>query len=246
MFKLLDKLGTGDISDVYRAQVQDQVCVLKIARNGRSKRLLAKEREILEQLLERDSADRYCHYVPRPLPGLGWSLGCATAFQWRQGLVAADQALRQEPSTLEFHDLARIFDRLLQTLGYVHRAGWIHGAVLPPHLLLDPANQSLQLIGWIHAEQRGTPLRVVAARYKADYPPECIQRRGASPTTDIFLAAKSIVMLAGGHRPFDTIPSHLPSQFRQFLTACMLESPRMRPQDAWQLQHELADLLGFP
>ena len=36
----------------------------------------------------------------------------------------------------------------------------------------------------------------------------------------------------------------LPAPLRAFARGCMLANPRQRPHDAWQLLHELDELLG--
>ena len=172
-----------------------------------------------------------------------WGDRRATVFPWREEFVSADQVLRDE-GPYDSYELGWIFDSLLEALGYVHRAGWTHGAVLPPHILLDRTNQRLLLLGWIHAERQAAPLRVVARRFKDWYPLECQRRRTATPATDIYLAAKCMVMLAGGTPPFDHVPPQLPVEMRRLMAACLLESQRMRPQDAWQLRQEIADSCG--
>jgi hypothetical protein len=134
-----------------------------------------------------------------------------------------------------------MFKRMLAALGYAHRQGWINGAVLPPHLLFHAENHGLHLGGWIHAVRPGEPLTVVPAGFKEWYPPEAKHR--AEPATDIYLAAKSIVYLAGGDPLHNAFPDHVPAPMRLFFQGCLLESPRMRPADAWGLHEEFDELL---
>jgi len=60
---------------------------------------------------------------------------------------------------------------------------------------------------------------------------------------DIYLAAKSLVYLSGGNPLCNTIPERIPADIRRFVRGCLLESPDMRPQDAWELHDEFSRLL---
>ncbi|MCA9070766.1 MAG: hypothetical protein KDA84_17670, partial [Planctomycetaceae bacterium] len=121
--------------------------------------------------------------------------------------------------------------------------GWVHGAVLPPHLLFHAENHGLQLVGWIHAEKKDTALKVAPQRFKEWYPPECQKKHPTTPSVDIYLAAKSLIYLAGGDPVANQMPSQIPAKLQQFVKGCLLESPRMRSQDAWKVRQEFGDLL---
>jgi len=58
------------------------------------------------------------------------------------------------------------------------------------------------------------------------------------------------VSLAGGDPVSDRMPDSLPRAMGGFLRSCLLEGPRMRPDDAWGLLDEfdamLRDLYGAP
>jgi len=60
------------------------------------------------------------------------------------------------------------------------------------------------------------------------------------------MAAKVAQFLAGGNLP-GRQPGHLvpqlPAPIGRFLQACLLESPNMRPNDAWELHEEFSELL---
>ena len=48
---------------------------------------------------------------------------------------------------------------------------------------------------------------------------------------------------SGGDPTTNWMPEAVPQPMRRFLATCLLESPRMRPDNAWALQEEFADLL---
>ena len=136
-----------------------------------------------------------------------------------------------------------MFNRVLEVLGFVHHQGWIHGAVLPPHLLFHSANHGLQLIGWTHSQPLGHALQFAPRRYKSWYPAECHRRGGATPATDIHLAAQSMIWMAGGDPLTGFIPDHIPLALSLLLLRCREPSSWRRPQDAWTLHAEFRELL---
>jgi len=40
---------------------------------------------------------------------------------------------------------------MLEVLGWLHRAGWSHGAIVPPHLLVHARDHGVALVGWSRA-----------------------------------------------------------------------------------------------
>lgn len=86
----------------------------------------------------------------------------------------------------------------------------------------------------------GTP---TAADYRGWYPVEVQRRQPVGPATDLFLAARCVLYLAGGDPLTNRWSDHVPLQMQRFLNTCLLESARMRPDDAWALQDDFDRLL---
>src|SRR5437868_1532733 len=80
--------------------------------------------------------------------------------------------------------------------------------------------------------------RSLAPRYRDWYPPEVRKQQAAAPATDLFLAARCLVYLAGGDPVRDRMPDTVPAPLRRFVRACLLEGVGMRPDDIWKLQDE--------
>ena len=55
------------------------------------------------------------------------------------------------PAGLDPRDAAWMWRRLLVAIGAAHRAGVIHGAVLPEHVLIHPAEHGLVLVDWCYS-----------------------------------------------------------------------------------------------
>jgi hypothetical protein len=139
--------------------------------------------------------------------------------------------------------LAWVFKRLLAVLGFAHACDLVHGAVLPPHVMIHAENHGVQLLDWIHAVPIGGTLDFVPAAYRDWYPPEALDREPAGPATDIYLAAKCLIYLAGGDPVAERWPASVPDSMRRFIATCLYPAPRMRPQDAWKLHEEFDELL---
>ncbi|SDT79084.1 molecular chaperone DnaJ [Actinoplanes derwentensis] len=129
-------------------------------------------------------------------------------------------------------DVAWMWRRLLTALGWAHRAGVTHGAVLEEHVLIHPEQHGLVLVDWCYAGHR--PAAIVKARV-SDYPPEVRNDRLAGPATDIYMATGLMARLIG---------PRMPAEMRRFAAGCMYDAPRMRPQDAWALLGEFDELIN--
>ena len=151
------------------------------------------------------------------------------------GFVSLAEVRRRLRAGVDPRDAAWMWRRLLVALGAAHQAGVTHGAVLPEHVLIHPAEHGLVLVDWCYAGQDGLPLAAIVGRYRAWYPPEVLTRTPAGPGTDIWLATRCMTELIG---------ERLPAPLAAFARGCQLASPARRPQDAWQLLAELDDLLG--
>ncbi|WP_433478204.1 hypothetical protein ACQPZP_14905 [Spirillospora sp. CA-142024] len=131
--------------------------------------------------------------------------------------------------------------RLLVALGFAHRAGVLHGAVLPDHVLIHPEKHGLVLVDWCysvpgcyaHADPSGR-VPAMVGRYADRYPPEVPGRRPASPATDIFMATRCMTDLMGDKAP---------KAMRSFARGCTLPAQNRRPADAWRLLAEFDELL---
>lgn len=245
-------LAAGDVADVHFATAvtdpdtaAETYFVLKASRVRGGDRLLDAERQALERLRDAAKGTSYAPY----LPALAESFPAWKDFPRRVNVFAHElgfhtlEEVHQRHPALDGRHLAWIFNRLLTVLGFCHRQGIIHGAVLPGHVLLHAGNHGVQLVGWGQSGERGRPVSVLSTRYREWYPPEVLKRQPAGPATDLFLAARCLVYLAGGDPLRNTLPDAVPPSMRRFLGTCLLPGPGMRPDDAWALFDEFRELL---
>jgi len=230
-------IARGDIANLYRLRQG----LLKLARDPADNDLMRREAAALTHLYGAVDS-RLRAYFPslveaqrRQDPSSGVRRR-ANVIGWLAGFRSLAEVRLAFPLGVDPRDAAWMWRRLLVALGAAHRAGVIHGAVLPEHVLIHPAEHGLVLVDWCYSGQ-GPAHRVPAAvaRYRDWYPPEVLSGRPAGPDADIWLATRCMTSLTGGR---------LPSPMAAFAAGCTLASPRRRPDDAWRLLAEFDDLLG--
>jgi hypothetical protein len=230
-------VARGDIANLYLARPG----LLKIPRDPADNDLIEREAVALTLLHARGDA-RFLPYLPRLAggerqrdPGTG-AVRRVSILERLDGFVSLAEVRRAYPGGLDPRDAAWIWRRLLVGLGLAHRAGVIHGAVLPPHVMIHPGEHGLVLIDWCYsAWSPGHRIPAVVARYRDWYPPEVAARQEPGPATDIYLATRCMT---------DLMQAGAPRQLAAFAAGCELRQPSRRPQDAWRLLAELDDLLG--
>jgi hypothetical protein len=250
VYTLQHLVAVGDVAEVHLATVADDTSqtpyLLKISRVPEGPAHLDIERRRLTKLLAAAGETTYRNYLPALCESLvpmndrpaRWF----NAFRFETGFYSLEQVHEQHPA-LDGRHLAWIFKRLLTVLGFCQRQNIIHGAVLPCHAMLHAAGHGLQLVGWGQSVRAGERLRSVPARFRDWYPPEVQHGRCARPATDLFLAARCVVYLAGGDPVTNRMPEAVPLPMQRFLDSCLLESARMRPDDAWGLLDDFDELL---
>lgn len=167
-----------------------------------------------------------------------------------EGALSLAALLRLAPQGLAPADAAWIFNRLLAALGVAHSLGLVHGAVLPQHILIRPADHNALLIDWSACQPSGKPPRLIAKEHLALYPPEASAGHALSPASDLYMAARCMALLLGGVGPAPEPPAHIPAPLRRLLATCLIAAPHRRAHDAWQLLDDhhaiLRQLYGPP
>jgi hypothetical protein len=246
-YRLAARRHVGDIADLFDAGDERLV---KIPRDPSNNDLMEREARALRALAEYGDP-RFLPYVPRPVDTLRHR-DSATGALRRINVVASAAGLhsllevrRAYPDGLDPRDAAWIWRRLLVALGFAHRAGVVHGAVLPPHVLVQPAEHGLVLVDWCYsvsggkaaAAERlgpGQPIPALVPSFVDWYPAEVHRREPAGPGTDIAMAARCLTDLMG---------TRVPPPLAAFAAGCTLPARRQRPNDAWRLLAELDDVL---
>ncbi len=246
-YTIIKQLAPGDLADLHLAASDHVEYVLKISRPAAGNLLLAAEARRLKALASRNGDRCYREFIPQLVESflLPRAVGGrqVNVFTHRPGFFTLDAVRQRHPAGLDGRHLAWVFKRMLAILGFAHGCGFVHGAVLPPHVMIHAENHGLQLVDWIHAVPLGQRLDFVPTAYRDWFPPEALARGRVGPATDIYLAAKCLIYLGGGDPVAERWPATMPQPMRQFLETCLYPAPRMRPQDAWKLHEEFDALL---
>lgn len=248
-YALVRFLAAGDVADVYLTRPASDPTpaeipfILKATRHSAGNAVLHNEARVLRDLLVAAGDTTYRNYLPGPVESFTADDGArVNVLVHEPGLYTLEQVHEQHPA-LDGRHLAWIFNRLLTVLGFCHGRGIVHGAVLPAHVLIHAGDHGLRLVGWGQSAKCGQRLPAMSQRYRDWYPAEVQKQRPISPATDLFLAAKCMIYLAGGDPVRDRMPDAVPAELRRFFAACLLEGAAMRPNDAWQLMDEFNELL---
>jgi hypothetical protein len=227
----------GDVADLYDVGADR---LLKLPRHPADNDLLAREARALRTIAERGDP-RHLPYVPRlvdHLPVRDPATGAdrlVNVLATAPGLHSLDEVRRAYPDGLDPRHAAWMWRRLLVALGLAHRAGVVHGAVLPRHVLIEPDAHGLVLVDWCFAVVGDGTVPALVPGHEDWYPAEVTAKRPAGPGTDLALAARCMTWL---------MADRAPRELRAFAAGCQLPQLAARPDDAWRLLGELDEVLA--
>ncbi|MFD6681430.1 serine/threonine protein kinase [Micromonospora parva] len=227
---------SGDLADLY--DVGDDR-LLKLPRRPTDNDLMAREAHALHTIAERGDP-RYLPYVPRLVDEFRHRDGVTGAerrinvLATAPGLHTLDEVRRGYPDGLDARDVAWMWRRLLVVLGLAHRAGVVHGAVLPRHVLIEPDAHGVVLVDWCFSAPVGSTIPALVPGHEDWYPPEVVQKRQCAPGTDIWMATRCMTAL---------LNRHAPGELLTFAQGCRQRRLSDRPDDAWGLLRELDQVL---
>ncbi len=227
---------SGDLADLYDVG-SDRL--LKLPRDPSDNDLLAREQRALRRLAAQGDP-RWLPYVPRLVDSFAHRDAATgaerlvTVLATAPGLHSLVEVRRAYPDGLDGRDVAWMWRRLLVALGLAHRAGVVHGAVLPPHVLIEPDAHGVVLVDWCFSTEPDGVVPALVPDYQDWYPAEVTDRRPAGPGTDIAMAARCMTWLMGRRAPGELLA---------FAGGCQQRLLRARPDDAWRLLGELDEVL---
>lgn len=163
--RLLQRLGTGSHADVWLAERHGNArlrAVLKLQREPGD--TLAREADTLRALhrLQAPDSAYYALRLPQPL-GHGRATGAHDGPALALRAWPGFRGSLADVLTLHAHGLndprhvVWLWRRVLELLGYLHRAGWCHRDLRAEHWLIHPADHGVHLVGWGAARQHADP-----------------------------------------------------------------------------------------
>jgi hypothetical protein len=237
---------SGEIADLYLSGKE----LVKIARASEDEDLMQAEQQNLKKLrsfiASRNSASSWLRTFPE----------IHQSFRVKQADLRRANVLGDEPYYLSAEEIvakmgrvdartiAWMAKRILGLLEWTSHAGIVHGAITPDHLLFFPDNtneqkrdarkHSVYLVDWCYSVPTGQRLKAYNAPYGVFYPPEVMAKQPVSVQTDLYMATKSLIYLAGGDVGRNRFPSDFPPAIANHLHKCLADIPENRVRDASQ------------
>ena len=208
-YRVLDRIGVGSRCVVYRCHLLGGgEGTFKVARDPVSNAAVAREAEALRHLSAADPDGRFTPFVPTVLESFGYVGGPrepprhanvlrlhADVRSPADDLYTLAELKAAYPAGVDARDVAWIWRRLLTAVGFAHTHGVAHGAVLPVHVLIDPVDHKLVLIGWSSATLPGRPTPTAPPAVPAAYRSWVAAEPHRSRLADLRLAARCMADL---------------------------------------------------
>ena len=244
----------GDLCHLYPSHAASQRVLLKIVQHSRNNDLAQAEARTLYQLDQALRGEPLRAHFPTLVESFllrdsdGISRQTNVLCRESDTVTLAD-IIAAYPNGIHPADMAWMLNRLLAALAVAHSQGLVHGAVLPPHLLLRPADHNGVLLDWCYSVEIGRPIKAISPPYRAWYPPELLAKQPATPASDLFLAARCMVAMLGGRVAGQENgivwgKTAVPRPITALLQSCLIPAPHRRPDNGWELFEAFRSILG--
>jgi len=211
-YALLGRIAQGESTDVFLARRDGRLTervLIKFLRTDGDEDLLENERRVLE-FLEKSRFQGSQYFVPQ-LPqridsglarlGKNGSEGNrrASVIRWRSGFVhSMNDVFATHSSGIVPEASVWMWKRMLELLGWIHKSGFVHGAILPQHTLIHARDHGVVFAGWSAAAAIGKPILAVNPQMREYYPDSVLQGAPASPRMDLAMSARVLLKALGG------------------------------------------------
>ncbi|OGL95649.1 hypothetical protein A2348_03470 [Candidatus Uhrbacteria bacterium RIFOXYB12_FULL_58_10] len=225
-YLLAGRIAQGDTSDVYLARTDDamplHVIVKALVTDDRD--LLRHEVANLKTLATADvsGSELFKSTVPeyvmegvmRRPDGSEWPV---VAYRYRHGFDwSLADVMGEYPEGVDVETMVWMANRLFLNMDWFHAVGLVHGALIPPHLVIHARDHSMVQVGWGMAVRPGQKLVGISEAYAAYYPEEALAGR-VNELTDFAMAARSLIAVVGGNPATGQLPSHVPEPVGEML-----------------------------
>ncbi len=244
-YELTEKLYSGDLSDLYLGKQKFIENVVKIARNPRNNDLLVNEANVLNAI-KRGPAKEFKSLKHIPVILDSFQIldkkiyKQVNVLKYDKDFISLEQVIEKFPNGIDIRDAAWMFNRLLAALITIHQSGYVHGAVLPCHVLINPKNHDGILIDYSYSCKIGEKLKAIVPKYKGKYPIE-VGSKPVTVATDIYMAAKILQYLVFGKLCW--VPNKIPKPISNFIKSILIVNPLYRPNDSFEVFKEFGGIL---
>jgi hypothetical protein len=246
------QFSTGDIADIHVSSIESSRhkmgFILKVARTANDNDLMRAEMVALTKLQARLPKANWADCVPTVVDNFVLDVGDRPYHQVNvlknfTGFIDGEEIRKRAPKGVDARTIAWMWKRLLVLLEWTHKIGYLHGAVLPPHVMFFPDNtndvqkdvrkHSIRLVDWCYSIELASRTRLSAwvPRYEKFYAPEILRKEKLGPYTDLYMGAMTMLYLAGQFDPAaKKLSVTLPKEMANSFVQCVQEKPEKRPQ----------------
>ncbi len=247
----------GDFSFIYRgtARVTGDRVIVKIAQEPTANVSLETEAEILRRFGDKSSKNQLkdlASFVPSFVESFvvteaGGYQRRVTVLTEKSGYISLADIIKAYPDGLDPRDAVWICRRVLGQVLAALKAGVVHTAIVPDHILVHPISHDPLHIGWTHALQHPTKSgRLVTQyidRYQAWYPDEVRRHETPDHRTDLYMAGKTMIALLGGDVRTNKLPSAIPIKLAEHIRRSVTQERARRPDEVWKYFDEFGHIV---
>jgi hypothetical protein len=247
-------IAHGDFSDVYtgqRARWPTELVLLKFLRDHKDIDLFENEWDAIQALHGSDApgADEFTTLIPQPIIQGDISSGSqkgkrVSIFRWIGGFHhTLDEVIQAYPKGIPPRASIWMWRRILEVLTFIHASGMIHGAVLPPHLLVQENEHGMRLVGYSCCGRTGKKVRAISKGFESFYPQEKCSKLKLSKQLDLAMSARCIATALGGDPESGSLPKEVPALLAKIVQRVAQIKPTGAPgEDAWNIREELGEM----
>lgn len=258
-YKVHEEYRTGEVADLFLGEDgKGQKCLLKIVRQPSDNDLLDFEARTLTELhrLTGTKARVFQKYLPKLYDSFSLveggrhrrvnvldiaepEAGYVRKLKEKKGVDAPRDyyslaEIRDAyPDGIDARDVAWMIRRAFEGVGWVHEQGFVHGAMLPEHVLVHPLEHGARIVGWSYAVKKGQKLTAISAARKKMYPPSVLRREPATAAIDVQMIGECAVFLCSGKN------GNVPKEVALFFDKCRAGEIL----DGWSAYHAYNEVL---
>lgn len=192
----------GDLADIIPVTfgVPERPGIVKIARSQKDRDLMQAEVAAIKAITEPDDVRRI--FVPERVESFFIKIAgkshAAIAYTWpHDGYTASDwwsiaELRKSLVNGVQPRDVAWIARRLFVALSLVADRDYVHGNITPKHVLVQPEQHGLMLVGWAGASKIGENARIISPDERYAYPPSFADDKTLMTEHDLAMACNTL------------------------------------------------------
>lgn len=263
VYEVVEEYRTGEVADLFVAETGGKRCLLKIVRQPSDNDMLDNEARVLAEL-HRQSGDKakvFRKYLPKLVGSFDLvqdrchrrvnvldlaepEAEYVRKLKEKKGLDAdlnyfsLAEIRAAYPDGIDVRDAVWMIRRAFEGIGWVHSVGYVHGAMLPEHIIVHPTEHGARLVGWSYAVRAGRRITAISAGRKSMYPKSVFKREPAKPVLDVQLIGETAALLLSDRagRPLADVPKDVATFFAQCRAGAI--------SDGWEAYRAYDAVLG--